>query len=187
MLTISTQRDEAWHEELCKRWDPVVSGFAARQLPPWQWHLIDDIGQQVRETTWRKRSEVPDEPRAWLYTTTAMIAANVRRFEDRHQRNRDDSDLATLPAQASPEDQIAARAAWHALVASLEPVDQQILDLIINEHFTHEEVAEALQPLFPNVRLSVANVAQRKLRALRRLRAHIEQDPLRFTDPGDQP
>lgn len=185
LLTISTPRDKPWHDALCAKYGPEITAFAGRKLPPQYRHAAEDVAQRVLNAAWDRRDKVHDEPRGWLYSATVKIAASVKRAEDKHHRGRDYSDTALTAATLSHEDAFMQAAAWNALTSMLDPVDRDILELTVVMGFTHAEVVEALQPPYRRYRLTVGNVAQRKLRALDRIRDHVGDDPQRFIHRGD--
>jgi RNA polymerase sigma-70 factor, ECF subfamily len=112
---------------------------------------IDAAGDVVAETfliTWRRLDEIPPQhARAWLYTTARHVIANELRATQRrnrlHQHARDD--IATDRAVAGDHAAvIAEQLRVRAVLASLSPMDQEVLRLTEWERLDLAEAAAVL-------------------------------------------
>jgi RNA polymerase sigma factor (sigma-70 family) len=69
-LAVSGQRDEAWFNDLCQRYEGRLLRDARRLLQSRNECDAEDVVQRTLMTAWRKRTRVPDEePMGWLYKT----------------------------------------------------------------------------------------------------------------------
>ncbi|MFC7245303.1 RNA polymerase sigma factor [Catellatospora aurea] len=184
-----TPRDTDWHAKLCEASDGQIAKFALSVLEPSLRHLFEEVVQGVREVSWKKREQVPDGDDAlrWLLGVAANEVKRVRRAEARHRDRR--APMGQIPERPTPsaEESVVDSDVWRVLMeAAGDEVDGQILNLVYNQGLTHAEVGAALQPLYPKVKLTPGNVAQRLKRARDQIAARIGQDPQRFILGGDQ-
>lgn len=95
---------------------------------------------------WRRRGELPEQPRAWLLGVTRKILADQRRARDRHTSLA--RKLASQPETAEnapdPAEEVSVRAAVVAALGTLRPADQELLRLVAWEGLTNAEIAVVL-------------------------------------------
>ena len=95
---------------------------------------------------WRRLSEVPERPAAWLLAVTRRTLADQRRTRDRYASLA--RKLAAQPeaveTEPDPGEEIDRRDAVLAALASLRPADQELLRLVAWEGLTNSEIAVVL-------------------------------------------
>jgi RNA polymerase sigma-70 factor, ECF subfamily len=94
---------------------------------------------------WRRLSEVPDPPRAWLLGVTRRTLSGQRRSRRRQVRLLDR--LATMPGGPGPpavDDVVNERAVVGTAFRRLRAPDQEVLCLIAWDGLSHGEAAEVL-------------------------------------------
>lgn len=142
----------------------------------------EDAVVEVYLTAWRRLEDAlgADPPRSWLYGVAFRVTANQRRGRDRFKRLV--GRLTEIPHRSvvdSAED-VALTAASsddvYAALATLAPIDQELIRLAALEGFSHEEIAAI-------VGLSVPAVRTRLYRARQRLAARLELDARRDISP----
>jgi len=102
---------------------------------------VDDIVAETFVTAWRRRTELPDEVRPWLFTTARHIMMNANRGAQRQEALAVKLGSAAEPtAELSHDDHIDLRDAWHALSDS----DQEILALGVWEDLPQSEAAAVI-------------------------------------------
>jgi RNA polymerase sigma-70 factor (ECF subfamily) len=140
---------------------------------------LETAADAVAETflvAWRRRGELPTQPRGWLLAVTRRTLADQRRARRRQESLA--ARLAVEPhvsaAGEDPAAQIAERRAVLAALARLRPTDQELLRLVAWDGLSPDEVAVV-------VGRSRATVAVRLHRARRRLAMELaaaENEPL---------
>jgi RNA polymerase sigma-70 factor, ECF subfamily len=95
---------------------------------------------------WRRLSELPERPAAWLLAVTRRTLADQRRTRDRYASLA--RKLAAQPeavkTEPDPGEEIDRRDAVLAALASLRPADQELLRLVAWEGLTNTEIAVVL-------------------------------------------
>lgn len=137
-----------------------------------------DAAAETYLTAWRKIEDAleAESPRAWLYRIAFRVTANQRRGRDRYRRLVDR--LTQLPHRTvvdSAEDAFMTTApadAVYAALATLPPMEQELIRLSALEGFSHIEIATI-------VGLSTAGVTTRLYRARQQLRTRLETENLR--------
>jgi RNA polymerase sigma factor (sigma-70 family) len=118
---------------------------------------VDDIVAETFLVAWRRNTELPAEPRAWLFRT----AANILRSTARREARQVELAVRSFLPPAVPADKDAAMdvaAAWRCL----SPNDREVIALHGWENLTDAEAAEVLG-------CSRSAYAMRLTRAKRRL------------------
>jgi RNA polymerase sigma-70 factor (ECF subfamily) len=123
---------------------------------------VDDIVGETFLAAWRRRSELPEDPRPWLFGTARNAMLNAQRGKRRQaavavrvmEHSGDDSD----DGMTRTEDRLDLIAAWRRLPAA----DQEVLALHVWEGLTDRAAATVLG-------CSRAAYAMRLTRSRRRL------------------
>lgn len=142
---------------------------------------VEDAEDAVAETyltAWRKIEDAlkAESPRAWLYGVAFRVTANQRRGRERYRRLVDR--LTQLPHRTvvdSAEDAFLTTAPSsdvYAALATLPPMEQELIRLSALEGFSHIEIAAI-------VGLSTSGVTTRLYRARQQLRTRLEKENLR--------
>jgi RNA polymerase sigma factor (sigma-70 family) len=120
-------------------------------------HVVDDIVSE----TWRRRADIPQDARPWLFRTARNVMMNASRSLLRQEAVavKIGTRIPDLPGY-SIDDQIDIQTAWR----SLSPVDQEVLALSIWEDLSQAEAAAVLS-------CSRAAYAMRLTRAKRHMHA----------------
>ena len=136
-----------------------------------------DVMGEVMVTTWRRRPDLPASPDdvPWLFVVARNTLANHRRAAGRREQVA--ARLAAVVRQGAPDPTTAADTGVDVRRALdvLGPLDREIVTLNAWEGLTSAEIAVVLA-------MPAATVRSRLLRARRRLRTHLDADPV--TDPG---
>lgn len=163
-------RPEQWLTDAFGRHSGAVLAYARRRVDSAQ--DAEDVVVEVFATAWRRRYDVPDEARPWLYATAANVISHVIRSEAR--RTRLGARLATVtPLHAQtpdPADAVAeamdARGVVTAALDDLAEADAELLRLWAWEGLEPAEIAEVLG-------CSAGTARTRMHRARARLRAAL--------------
>lgn len=110
--------------------------YVRRRVPE---HLVDDVVAETFLVAWRRRRELPVQPRPWLFATAANLLRNAVRREAREQ-------LVAIRAWSPEAVDADSSAELDALAAlrSLSAADQEVLSLHIWEDLADAEAAEVL-------------------------------------------
>ncbi|BCB88346.1 hypothetical protein Psuf_056590 [Phytohabitans suffuscus] len=73
-------RDEAWHDDLYRRYRQRVMAVAASLLGYQYRNDAEEIAQETFTTAWEKRQSLGDDPWPWLYVTTRNHVNNRQRL-----------------------------------------------------------------------------------------------------------
>ncbi|MFI6702598.1 RNA polymerase sigma factor [Streptomyces sp. NPDC050509] len=144
--------------------------FVRRRAHPMN---VDDIVGETFLTAWRRRSELPEDPRPWLFRTArnAMLNANrgMRRRSALVVYIQQSPDTAAARVTPDVSHQVDSRlelgAAWQELAAA----DQEVLALHVWEELSARDAAKVLG-------CTRAAYAMRLTRAKRRLAARLTTD-----------
>ena len=126
-----------------------------------------DAAAEVFTIAWRRFDKVPlDESQLpWLYGVAYRVLSHQWRAEARRTRlTTRMASLRALPSQ-SPDSQVVQRQDYELVrraAAQLKPLDREVLQLVMWEEMSHDQVAEMLGSTVPAVK-------QRVHRAKRRL------------------
>lgn len=157
---------------LVEREAPALLAYFARRVAVTE-DAADLLGD-LYVVVWRRRSAIPGEPvaaRMWLYGAARKVLARHRRSTGRRvalsARLREQ--LATHPEVVAPHD--GPGAAVRELIASLDPLDREIITLAYWEGFSFVEIAAIL-------RMPAATVRSRHARAKARLRDSLAAEGL---------
>jgi RNA polymerase sigma factor (sigma-70 family) len=143
-----------------------IARYCARRLPKHE--DAEDAATEVFATAWRRRRELPSEPRdrLWLFGIARRVAANASRADRRRSRLNvrlmgQPAPVPAPPASAGVEAAELARA-----LAALSPSDRELLLLTGWEDLRPAEIARVLNR-------PAALVSRRLHRARRRLAAEL--------------
>jgi RNA polymerase sigma-70 factor, ECF subfamily len=142
----------------------AVLRYVSRRAPQ---EMVDDVVAETFLVAWRRRQDVPAEPRGWLIGVARNVIATQTRSQRRRQRLR-----ARLASQGQevpppPADETALPIA--AALERLSSRDREILTLIAIDELTPSEAAAVLG-------VSAENFRTRLHRAKRRLRRSLEEE-----------
>ncbi|QFQ98909.1 sigma-70 family RNA polymerase sigma factor [Streptomyces phaeolivaceus] len=146
-----------------------VLRFVRRRAHPMN---VDDIVGETFLAAWRRRRELPDDPRPWLFGTARKVMLNDSRGMRRHTalavRVQQAAETGGRTLAADPAALVDGRtdlaAAWQALA----PADQEVLALHVWEQLSAKDAAKVLG-------CTRAAYAMRLTRAKRRLAARIDR------------
>jgi RNA polymerase sigma-70 factor (ECF subfamily) len=145
-----------------------VLRFVRRRAHPTN---VDDIVGETFLAAWRRRGELPDDPRPWLFGTARKALLNSQRGMRRQSAlavrvQRAGEAFGARPQTVDPtahaDDRMDLVAAWQSLAAA----DQEVLALLVWEHLSAKDAARVLG-------CSRAAYAMRLTRARRRLAARL--------------
>ncbi|MCX4993524.1 RNA polymerase sigma factor [Streptomyces sp. NBC_00568] len=147
-----------------------VLRFVSRRAHPMN---VDDIVGETFLTAWRRRHELPDDPRPWLFGTARNVMLNAGRGMRRQsslvvriqQTFRADGDDSKADFAGRVDDRLGLSAAWQALSEG----DQEVLSLHVWEELTAQQAGQVLG-------CSRATFAMRLTRARRRLARLVDPD-----------
>ncbi|GAA4148879.1 RNA polymerase sigma factor [Phytohabitans flavus] len=160
-------RDEAWHDDLYRRYRQRVMAVAASLLGYQYRHEAEEVAQETFMTAWEKRAALGDDPWPWLYVTTRNHVHNRQRLHVRLLRV-----LTRLGEPEPPHDgglrdwerQYDFGPAWRAISDD----DRELLRLRYLYEMSDEQIAAVLGIL-------PATARKRVQRARGRLRKVIEE------------
>jgi RNA polymerase sigma-70 factor, ECF subfamily len=119
---------------------PAVFGYAVRRVGP---DLAEDVLADVFLTAWRRRSELPpDRERAWLLVTARWVISDARRSATRRERL-----LRAVPVpsdEPDPAGRVSTGVDVRRALATLRPLDQEVLRLAEWDQLGHAEAAAVL-------------------------------------------
>jgi RNA polymerase sigma-70 factor (ECF subfamily) len=160
-------RDDAWHDDLYRRYHQQVVRVAASLLGYQHRDEAEEVAQETFMTAWEKRQRLGDDPWPWLYVTTRNHVYNRQRLHVRLLRA-----LALLGEPSQPHDgglrawerRYDFAPAWRAISAD----DRELLQQRYLHEMSDEQIAAVLGILPPAAR-------KRVQRARDRLRKVIEE------------
>ncbi|MFJ8109014.1 RNA polymerase sigma factor [Streptomyces sp. NPDC096132] len=159
---------EAQFTEVYRAHYEDVLRFVRRRAHPMN---VDDIVGETFLTAWRRRRELPEDPRPWLFGTARKVMLNANRGMRRHSalavRVQQAGDaFGAHPLTADPtaraDDRMDLAAAWQ----SLADADQEVLALHVWEQLSAKDAAKVLG-------CTRAAYAMRLTRARRRLAGRL--------------
>ncbi|MBA2807886.1 sigma-70 family RNA polymerase sigma factor [Streptomyces sp. KM273126] len=158
---------EAQFTEVYRAHYEDVLRFVRRRAHPMN---VDDIVGETFLTAWRRRRELPEEPRPWLFGTARKVMLNAGRGMRRQtalvvhiqQVVETGSHDRTVDATAQVDSRMELVAAWK----SLPPADQEVLALHVWEGLAAKDAAKVLG-------CTRAAYAMRLTRAKRRLAGQL--------------
>ncbi len=130
----------------------------------------EEVVSEVFLVAWRRLSELPPEPTAWLLGVARRVLANQRRSTRRRYPGGPHLPLeavAVEDARSATEERVAERAALASAFAGLRAPDRELLALIAWDGLSAGEAAEVLE-------CSKAVLAVRLHRARRRLLGELQ-------------
>jgi RNA polymerase sigma-70 factor, ECF subfamily len=155
-------RLEGWHQEHAG----AVRAFVRRRIGDQD---ADDIVADVFVVAWRRRADVPADPRIWLLGVARKVLANRHRAARRQRAlyERLAHEAARSPVEA---DDLAATAdidgTMLRALASLGARDREVLLLVTWDDLTHAEAAEVLGLRPPTLTMRVHRARRRLERTL---------------------
>jgi RNA polymerase sigma factor (sigma-70 family) len=159
---------------------PALLAYFARRLD--QSHDAADLLAETLLVLWRRASSLPTddaEVRPWMFGIGRNVLMHHRR---RATRQRAISDKLRNILSATPRPGFADATehdALHRAIATLDPIDQDIIGLVHWDGFSLVEVSRI-------VGMKEGTVRSRHHRARKALRTHIEED-LAHQSPGSRP
>lgn len=159
-------RDDAWHDDLCRRYRQRVMAVAVSLLGYHNWHEAEEVAQETFTTAWEKRHTLGDDPWPWLYVTTRNHANNRQRLHVRLLRA-----LTRLGEPGPPHD--GGLRAWerrHDFAPAWQAISADDRELL-RQRYLHDMSDEQIAAV-----LGITPVTARKRvqRARQRLRKVIE-------------
>lgn len=160
-------RDEQWFEQLFRAHHVTVRTYARRRVDD-----PDDVVAEVFAAAWRHRPRIPDDPVPWLLRTASHHVLHAHR--GRRRRLRLDAKLTAQPELRERHDppghgDHAADAARHrvrAALATLRPLDQEVLRLDAWEELDSADLAYVLGCSVPAARVRLHRARRRLAAAL---------------------
>jgi len=144
-----------------------VLRFVRRRAHPMN---VDDIVGETFLTAWRRRRELPEDPRPWLFGTAGKVMLNAGRGMRRHSalavRVRNASGGGAQDPSVDPTAQADSRMDLAAAWQSLSDADQEVLALHVWEQLSAKDAAKVLG-------CTRAAYAMRLTRARRRLAGRL--------------
>lgn len=144
-----------------------VLRFVRRRAHPMN---VDDIVGETFLAAWRRRRELPDDPRPWLFGTARKVMLNANRGMRRHTalavRVQQAAETGGHTRAADPAALVDGRMDLAAAWQSLAPADQEVLALHVWEQLSAKDAAKVLG-------CTRAAYAMRLTRAKRRLAGHL--------------
>ncbi|WP_108718604.1 RNA polymerase sigma factor [Miniimonas sp. S16] len=133
---------QAWMRALWVEHSADIYHFVHRRVP----ELAEDVTSETFLTAWRRREDVPAEPRAWLFVTARNVLLTQSRGRTRHDQ------LLVRAATLAEEDrvesdvaeQVTERAAERFAWLSLSPNDREVLMLVGWDGLSNAEAAAVL-------------------------------------------
>ncbi|MFE2938849.1 RNA polymerase sigma factor [Streptomyces sp. NPDC059255] len=160
-------RTEAQFTEVYRAHYEDLLRFIRRRAHPMN---VDDIVGETFLAAWRRRSELPEDPRPWLFRTArnAMLNANrgMRRRSALVVHIQQSSEPGARHATPDMTDQVENRLELGAAWRQLAPADQEVLALHVWEELSARDAARVLG-------CTRAAYAMRLTRAKRRLAARL--------------
>lgn len=124
-------------EQLIVEHADALRAFAVRRVGV---DSADDVVAEVFATAWRRRRDIPPEPRPWLYGIARNEILHSARGMARSRRL-----VARLKAQPAPAPALATEYAdAESLLKQLDPMDAEVLRLTAWEQLTPAEIASVL-------------------------------------------
>jgi RNA polymerase sigma-70 factor (ECF subfamily) len=167
--TVGTERvrDEAWHDDLYRRYRQPVMKVAASFFGYQQRDEAEEVAQETFMTAWEKRETLGDDPWPWLYVTARNHVYNRQRLRARLLRA-----LVRLGEPSPPHDgglrawerRYDFAPAWRAISDD----DRELLQLRYLHEMSDEQIAAVLS-------IQPAAARKRVQRARGRLRKVIEE------------
>ncbi|MFF4520330.1 RNA polymerase sigma factor [Streptomyces bluensis] len=170
---------EAQFTEVYRAHYEDVLRFVRRRAHPMN---VDDIVGETFLTAWRRRRELPEDPRPWLFGTARKVMLNAGRGMRRQtalvvhiqQSAETGSHDRALDTTAQVDSRMDLVAAWK----SLPPADQEVLALHVWEGLAAKDAAKVLG-------CTRAAYAMRLTRAKRRLAGQLT--PAHSLSPAPAP
>jgi RNA polymerase sigma factor (sigma-70 family) len=166
--TVGTEgvRDEAWHDDLYRRYRQRVMAVAASLLGYQYRNEAEEVAQETFTTAWEKRQSLGDDPWPWLYVTTRNHVYNRQRLHVRLLR------ALTRLGEPGPHD--GGLRAWerrHDFAPAWRAISAEDRELL-QQRYLHEMSDDQIAAV-----LGIAPAAARKRvqRARNRLRKVIEK------------
>ena len=134
--------------------------------------LAEDAVAETFEIAWRRRGEIPGQPKAWLFGVARRVLANRRRAETRQRAL-----VERIAAQPVAQDAADEGPPVLEALRRLRPLDQEALKLAAWEDLSSREAAQVLgcSPVAFRIRL---------LRARRRLASALSELDQRSQGPN---
>jgi RNA polymerase sigma factor (sigma-70 family) len=165
--------DETQFTEMYRSHYPDLLRFVRRRAHPL---VVDDIVGETFLAAWRRRRELPADPRPWLFRTARNAMSNASRGTNRQLAvavKIAENDLGQhLPGFSGVDDRLDLVAAWRAMA----PADQEVLALHVWEDLSARDAAAVLGC----TRSAYAMRLTRAKRHLTTLLGSVEPEPSRY-------
>ena len=145
-----------------------VLAYALRRTPDRE--EAEEVVSEVFLVAWRRLSELPHEPSAWLLGTARRVLANQRRSRRRRYPDGPHLSLEVVDPEdtsSTTAERVTERATLAAAFAGLGPADRELLALIAWEGFSAGEAAEVLGCSAPVLSVRLHRARRRLLKELR--------------------
>ncbi|MBT8164396.1 MAG: sigma-70 family RNA polymerase sigma factor [Acidimicrobiia bacterium] len=133
-----------------------------------------DAAAEVFAIAWRRRAEMPagDQARPWLFGVAYRVLSHQWRSSNRRGRlTRRLSSFRPLP-QEGPDTQVVQHRDYELVrsaAACLDPLDQEVLRLVMWEELSHEQVADMIGSTIPAAKQRFHRAKRRLAREFKRL------------------
>lgn len=146
----------------------AVHRYCLRRLAT---HDANDAAAEVFAVTWRRITDVPEEPETllWLYGVARNVVRNQERSNRRALRLKTRVASIAEPAPVQPEVVVVHNsevAEVHGALAALRPADRELLRLKLWEELSHKDIGRVLG-------VSDRAVEGRYARAIKRVERHL--------------
>ena len=162
--------DEARFQELYVEHADAVFTFVSRRLSSGD---AEDLVADVFVVAWRRREQLPSDPRGWLFGVARRLLANSRRGEARSAAMLER--LSRERGTAADADEGESLESILPALKSLEADDRDLLELLAWDGLTREQLAAVFG-------VNRATIAVRVHRARRKLAAAARSTTVR-SDP----
>jgi RNA polymerase sigma-70 factor, ECF subfamily len=157
--------DEPRFQQLYVDHADAVFTFVSRRLSTGD---VEDLVADVFLVAWRRREQLPVDPRGWLLGVARRLLANSRRGEARSAALLDR--LSREPAPAANAEEGESRASILSALDTLETDDRDLLELLAWDGLSRDQLAAVFG-------VNRATIAVRVHRARRKLTAALAARP----------
>jgi RNA polymerase sigma-70 factor (ECF subfamily) len=145
---------------------PVVCRYVAARAAR---DVVEDVAAETFLVAWRRRTDLPREPRGWLLATAANCLANQQRSSHRAARLSHRAAALTAPVSASVEEALNQTGQGRALAAALaamRPADRELLLLHHWDGLAPREISTVIGSTAVVARARLHRASRRLQRAL---------------------
>lgn len=154
--------DDVRHfEALFREGYPDVTRYVVRRVDPDE---VQEIVSEVFLTAWRRFDSVPTNPLPWLLVIARNLVGNEYRRRARVDRLVNKLAVSSRAPEHDPMDDLVDRVGIRAALASLRPLDQEVLRLAEWDDLSPADAATVLGCSVPTYRVRLHR-ARRRLEA----------------------